>query len=51
MLFPRHPIPVVPQKAVATQVVQQRRQDKTVDKHVLIVDQPVPAAPPPPAKD
>ena len=51
MLFPRHPKPVVQQKAVATQVVQQRQQDKAVDKHVLIVEKPVPAPPPPSAKD
>ena len=46
MLFPRHPTPVAPSKAVATQVVQQRRQDKAVDRHVLIIDKPVPPAPP-----
>lgn len=49
MLFPRHPKPVVSQKAVATQVVQQRQQDKAVDKHVLIVEQPAPPAPPVPS--
>ncbi|MBY0241752.1 MAG: hypothetical protein K2X55_20810 [Burkholderiaceae bacterium] len=57
MLFPRHPKPVVSQKAVATQVVQQRLQDKAVDKHLLIVEQPasptppVPPVPPAPPKD
>lgn len=53
MLFPRHPKPVTPQKAVATQVVQQRvqGQGKAVNPHVLIVDEPAPVAPPPPAKD
>lgn len=50
MLFPRHPKPVVPGKAVATQVVQQRRQDKAFDQHVLVVEKPA-AAKPPPAKD
>lgn len=51
MLFPRHPQPVVPQKAVATQVVQQRQQDKPFDKHVLIVAQAAPPAPPALVKD
>ena len=45
MLFPRHPQPVAPRKAVATQVVQQRRQDKAVDKHVLVIDKPQPPQP------
>jgi hypothetical protein len=51
MLFPRHPQPVVPPKAVATQVVRQRQQHKAVDKHVLVVDKPAPPPPPQPAKD
>lgn len=51
MLFPRHPKPVVPQKAVATQVVQQRRLAKAVDKHVLVVEKPAPSEPALPAKD
>ncbi len=49
MLFPRHPQPVAPRKAVATQVVRQRRQDKAVDKHILVIDKPdVPPEPQPP---
>lgn len=51
MLFPRHPQPVVPGKAVATQVVQQRQQANTVDKHVLVVEKPAAARPRLPAKD
>lgn len=51
MLFPRHPKPVVQQKAVATLVVQQRQESKAVDKHVLIIpaNVPVPAPDPAPA--
>jgi hypothetical protein len=51
MLFPRHPKPVVPQKAVATQVVRQRQQDKTVDRHVLVVDKARPPSAPKQAED
>jgi hypothetical protein len=55
MIFPRHPKPVVPAKAVATQVVQQKQDGKIMDKHVLIIPAPTPVAPPmpplPPAKE
>ena len=44
MLFPRHPKPVVQQKAVATLVVRQQRDSKAVDKHVLIVPATAPVA-------
>ncbi|WP_157201065.1 hypothetical protein [Massilia sp. Root351] len=49
MIFPRHPKPVTPSKAVATQVVQQQQDGKAMDKHVLIVpvSQPVPPPSPP----
>lgn len=57
MLFPRHPQPVVQQKAVATQVVQQRQESKAMDKHLLIVPArtgagaPQPFPPPQPARE
>jgi hypothetical protein len=46
MLFPRHPKPVVPAKAVATQVVQQKQDGKVMDKHVLIIPATKPVATP-----
>jgi hypothetical protein len=36
-LFPRHPQPVVPRKAVATQVVKQE-QKEAVDPRLIIVE-------------
>lgn len=52
MIFPRHPKPVVPAKAVATQVVQQKQDGKIMDKHVLIIPASKPPVPPaPPAKE
>lgn len=48
MLFPRHPKPVVQQKAVATVVVQQKLENKAMDKHVLIIPAAKPVPPPPP---
>jgi hypothetical protein len=52
MIFPRHPKPVVPAKAVATQVVQQKQDGKIMDKNVLIIPAGKPSAPPlPPAKE
>lgn len=49
MLFPRHPQPVVQQKAVATLVVEQRQKTKAMDKNLLIVPGgPAPVPPPPP---
>jgi hypothetical protein len=48
MIFPRHPKPVVPARAVATQVVQQKQDGKIMDKHVLIIPASKPPAPPPP---
>jgi hypothetical protein len=46
MLFPRHPKPVVQQKAVATMVVQHKLESKAMDKHLLII--PAAKAAPPP---
>ena len=50
MFMPRHPKPLPSAKAVATLVVQQRQQSQAVDKHVLIVEEVKPAAPPPVVK-
>ena len=43
MFMPRHPKPLWSTRAVATQVVQQKRGKQAMDKHVLIVDVPQPA--------
>lgn len=45
MIFPRHPKPVAPAKAVATQVVQQKQDSKIMDKHVLIIPAAKPTVP------
>lgn len=50
MFMPRHPKPLLNTKAVATQVAQQKQGTPAMDKHVLIVDTPKPAAPPPASK-
>lgn len=39
MLFPRHPKPVVPAKAVATQVVKQEHRE-VQSTHLIIVEKP-----------
>jgi len=44
MFMPRHPKPLLSTKAVATQVVQQRQQDKAMNRTVLIVETRVPAS-------
>ncbi|HEX8954986.1 MAG TPA: hypothetical protein VF798_01855 [Burkholderiaceae bacterium] len=46
MFFLRHPKPVGNQKAVATQVVQRRRQSGAMDTRTIIVDTPRPELPP-----
>ena len=46
MFMPRHPKPLLSTRAVATQVAQQKQGTPAMDKHVLIVDTPKPAAPP-----
>lgn len=51
MLFPRHPKPVVEQKAVATMVVQQKMESKAMDKQLLIVPAAKPAPPPLPQRN
>ena len=55
MFMPRHPKPLWSTRAVATQVVQQKRGKQAMDKHVLIGDVPqsapgVPIMPPVPVK-
>ncbi|PJJ20193.1 hypothetical protein SAMN05216517_103477 [Janthinobacterium sp. OK676] len=50
MFTPRHPKPLLSTRAVATQVVEQKQGTQAMDKHVLIVDTPKPAAPPPVVK-
>ena len=50
MLMPRHPKPLLNTRAVAMQVIQQKQGTQAMDKHVLIIDAPKPAAPPPPGK-
>lgn len=49
MLFPRHPRPLIPTRAIASLLVQQRRDGAgPVDRHVLIVETVPPAAAPTP---
>lgn len=54
MLFPRHPKPVVSNKAVATQVAQQHQDSKAVNKHRLVIESapssPLQSLPPLPAQ-
>lgn len=52
MLFPRHPRPLIPTRAIASLLVQQRRDGAgPLDRDVLIVETTPPAAAPaPPAK-
>lgn len=52
MLFPRHPRPLIPTRAIASLLVQQRRDGAgPLDRDVLIVETPpLAAAPAPPAK-
>lgn len=51
MLFPRHPRPLIPTRAVASLLVQQRQDGAgPVDRHVLIVET-APSAPAPAPAD